>query len=54
MIADQVEKQLSKGKCKVKFLEDEVNNSFTKMRINPDDSSVSTAESSGYDGETNN
>ena len=54
LIADQVEKQLSKGKCKVKFSEDEVNNSFTKLRVNHGDSSVSTAESSGSNGETSN
>jgi len=54
LIADQVEKQLSKGKRKKKFTEDEVNNGFTKMRVNPDDSSVSTADFSGSDGETNN
>ena len=38
----------------MQFLEDEVNNSFTKICINLDASSVSTAESSGSNGETNN
>ena len=54
LIADQVEKQLSKGKCKVKFSEDEVNNSFIKIRVNHNERSVSSAESCVSDGETSN
>ena len=54
LIDNQVKKQLSKKKCCMQFLEDEVNNIFTKMHVNPDDSSVSTAKSSGSENERNN
>ena len=54
LIANQVKKQLNREKHCMQFSEDEVNNNFTKICVNPDYSSIYTAKSSGSDGETNN